>query len=267
MIIEYYRDMKFLGGAHIPDCRVHINRHTPGLAINCLNAGKIYFETESGRREIISAPAVFWTCETRSFKYGPLEGVCWDHFWVQAIGDRTRQMMKLGLFPDSDWPVLKLNPHSLIPDRIAALIERLENHDPLSHAECVWQFEGIGLELQRIAAATRNDDVASLGIEQLSHKISNAPEGEYDFAMLARRHGYSYSHFRRLFREHTGSSPHSYQLQCQMKTAADRLAKGDSIKEVASELGYQNLHYFSRLFKARIGLAPRHYLDALPHAR
>jgi len=109
--------------------------------------------------------------------------------------------------------------------------------------------------------------VISLGMDQLSLKISNAPEGKYDFATLARRHGYSYSHFRRLFREHTGSSPRSYQLQCQMKAAADRLAKGDSIKKAASELGYKNLHYFSRLFKARIGLAPRHYLDALPYAR
>ncbi|MFA6291627.1 MAG: helix-turn-helix domain-containing protein [Victivallales bacterium] len=73
-----------------------------------------------------------------------------------------------------------------------------------------------------------------------------------------------YSHFRRLFRERTGSFPRAYQLQCQMKTAADRMAKGDPIKNVASELGYANLHYFSRLFKTRIGLAPRHYLDALP---
>lgn len=265
MIIEYYTDMKFLGGAHIPDCRVHINRNTPGLAINYLNAGRIYFETKDGRRETISAPALFWTCESRIFKYGPLKGFCWDHFWVQAIGPRTRQMIKLGLFPDIDWPVVKLNPHSLVPDKIAALIERLENHDPLSHAECVWDFEGIGLELQRIAATARNEDATSLGIEQLSCKISNAPEGEYDFAALARKYGYSYSHFRRLFREHTGSSPRAFQLQCQMKTAADRLAKGASIKEVASELGYGNLHYFSRLFKARIGLAPRHYIDALPY--
>ncbi len=266
MIIEYYRDVKFLGGAHIPDCRVHISRHTPGLAINYLNAGRIYFENESGRREIISAPAAFWTCETRNFKYGPLKNVCWDHYWVQAIGFRTRQMMELGLFPDSDWPVVKLNPHSLIADKISALIGHLENHDPLSRAECVWQFEGIGLELQRIAAAVRSNDTTSLRIEQLSKKISNAPEGRYDFAALARRHGYSYSHFRRLFREHTGRSPRAYQLQCQMKTAADRLAKGDSIKAVASELGYGNFHYFSRLFKARIGFAPRHYLDALPYA-
>lgn len=265
MIIEYYRDIKFLGGAHIPDCRVHIDRHTPGLAINCLNAGKIYFETEEGRREIISAPAVFWTCESRSFKYGPVEGICWDHYWVQAIGQRTRQMIKLGLFPDCDWPVVKLNPHSLIPDGIAELVERLETHDPLSHAECVWQFEGIGLELQKIAAAVKCDDASSLGIEQLSNKIRNAPEKTYDFVALSRRHGYSYSHFRRLFREHTGSSPLAYQLQCQMKTAAERLAKGDSIKKVASELGYVNLHYFSRLFKARIGLAPRNYLEALPY--
>lgn len=265
MIIEYYRDMRFLGGAHIPDCRVHINRHTPGLAINCLNAGKIYFETKDGRREIISAPAVFWTCESRSFKYGPLKDVCWDHFWVQAIGSRTRQMIKLGLFPDCDWPVIKLNPHSLIPDKIATLIERLENHDPLSHAECVWQFEGIGLELQRIVAAARNEDATLLRIEQLSNKISNAPSGEYDFVALSRRHGYSYSHFRRLFREHTGSSPRAYQLQCQMKTAADMLAKGGSIKEVASEMGYGNLYYFSRLFKSRLGLSPRKYLNALPY--
>jgi AraC-like DNA-binding protein len=265
MIIDYYHDMKFLGGAHIPDCRVHINRHTPGLAINYLNAGRIYFENENGRREIISAPAVFWTCESRSFKYGPIKDICWDHFWVQVIGQRTRQMIKLGLFPDCDWPVLKLNPHSLVPDKIATLIERLGTHDPLSHAECVWQFEGIGLELQRITAATRSDDVASLGIEQLSEKIRNAPEREYDFVALARRHGYSYSHFRRLFREHTGSSPRAYQLLYQMKTAADRLAKGASIKEVASDMGYDNLHYFSRLFKSRIGLAPRHYLDTLPY--
>ncbi|MFZ2654142.1 MAG: helix-turn-helix domain-containing protein [Victivallales bacterium] len=266
MIIKYYHDMKFISGAHIPNCRSPIDRRTSGLAVNYLNAGQIYFETEKGRREIISAPAVFWIYESRNFKYGPLKDVCWDHFWVHAIGARARQMVELGLFPDSDWPVVKLNPHSIIPDKIIALIEHLKNRDPLIHAECIWQLEGIGLELLQREAAGGRSNTTGLEIEQLSRKISNAPESRYDFVSIARSHGYSYSHFRRVFREHTGCSPRAYQLQCQMKTAADRLAKGSSIKEVSSELGYDNLHYFSRLFKAKIGLAPRHYLDSLPYA-
>lgn len=77
---------------------------------------------------------------------------------------------------------------------------------------------------------------------------------------LAQQQNLSVTHYSRMFRSKTGSSPNQYfselkiQKSCQYLYFTDR-----SIKEICAELGFQDPYYFSRLFKKLIGVSPAKY--------
>lgn len=77
---------------------------------------------------------------------------------------------------------------------------------------------------------------------------------------LARHAGLSVAHFSLLFQHQTGVSPTQYLIQQRMRRAC-RLMDTSSltIREIASQVGYDDPYYFSRLFSKTIGHSPRDY--------
>ena len=60
-----------------------------------------------------------------------------------------------------------------------------------------------------------------------------------------------------MFKKYTGISPAQYHLQLRIKKAEDMLSMTNKpIKEIAFELGFSSLFYFSRLFKQKTGVNP-----------
>lgn len=81
-----------------------------------------------------------------------------------------------------------------------------------------------------------------------------------EMSTVSRWTGISPSTFYYLFKRATGYTPNDFFIRARMRRACELLSDSDlNIKEVASLLGYQDQFYFSRLFKAVTGLAPRAY--------
>jgi len=60
-----------------------------------------------------------------------------------------------------------------------------------------------------------------------------------------------------MFKQYTGIAPVQYQLDLKIRRAREMLVSTDrTIKEIAYDLGFQSIHYFSRLFKKKTGVAP-----------
>lgn len=75
---------------------------------------------------------------------------------------------------------------------------------------------------------------------------------------LARFDGRGASTLTRMFGRHLGTSPMDWVLQARIDRARSMLASTDlGIAEVARANGIDDPYYFSRVFKARTGLAPR----------
>jgi len=64
-------------------------------------------------------------------------------------------------------------------------------------------------------------------------------------------------HCSRLFRQVSGHSPKEYMLNIRMTHARHMLSESNlSVGEIADRLGYRDLFFFSKQFKAKTGLAP-----------
>ena len=68
--------------------------------------------------------------------------------------------------------------------------------------------------------------------------------------------GMSRSYFCAKFKECTGETFHGCVIRHKMRYAAEQLQEGRSVTEVALELGYENLYYFSKLFIKEYGCQP-----------
>jgi iron complex transport system substrate-binding protein len=83
-------------------------------------------------------------------------------------------------------------------------------------------------------------------------------------ADLARRAGYSVSHFSALFKAHFGTSPIDYLVRLRLRAAAYLLRDVNvSVSSAAASVGYDDLYYFSKLFKKKLGVSPRAYRKKL----
>jgi AraC-like DNA-binding protein len=78
---------------------------------------------------------------------------------------------------------------------------------------------------------------------------------------LAREAGMSVRSFHRHFHAATGQTPLEYLLRQRVARAKEALAANPSrrIDEIAAECGFDDSNYFSRVFRARTGVAPREF--------
>ena len=86
------------------------------------------------------------------------------------------------------------------------------------------------------------------------NRIINAPFMAHDLASLAAAARYSPSHFLRSFREVFGMTPRELVTESRMAMARELIQSSDlAIHEIATNVGYESSHAFSRLFKREHG--------------
>ncbi len=99
-------------------------------------------------------------------------------------------------------------------------------------------------------------------LESVSH-ISQSSEEMLSITDLARRAGYSGDHFGRVFRNIMGSSPQDYVIESRLKQACHLLRNTAlSISQIADQLGYNNVFFFSTQFRKKIGKTPTQYRNS-----
>ena len=77
---------------------------------------------------------------------------------------------------------------------------------------------------------------------------------------LVARSGYSKYHFIRIFKEETGCSPWQYVIERRLERARELLLGTRlSVKEIATQLGFNTPDYFARLFAKQNGVTPSRY--------
>lgn len=90
--------------------------------------------------------------------------------------------------------------------------------------------------------------------------VENNYANKITIAEIAGVIGFSESHFMRYFKETMGTSFIEYLKDYRLTMAARLLqSSDDAILDISVEVGFDNLSYFNRSFKARYGMTPRQY--------
>ena len=115
---------------------------------------------------------------------------------------------------------------------------------------------GMMYSLERNRELSKNQQQVDM-ISRARMRIRESLESDITIQQIAEELGVSYSNLRKLFKEHTGLSPATYQQELRLLRAKELLSTTElSIKEIAYRLNFESPDYFSAKFKAKMGLKP-----------
>jgi len=86
------------------------------------------------------------------------------------------------------------------------------------------------------------------------------PETSWSLEKLAQRAGMSRARFAAYFREVLGMTPFDYLTNWRLRVAQTMLRKGNSLKLIASAVGYADATALTRVFTQRVGISPSEWL-------
>ncbi len=244
--------LHFLFGQFVPHCAHRIDKffadynvlqymHGGGVS---LQLGEKLFSME-GRWFFSSYPG-----PRIAFKPSPPHQT-WVHRYLAFKGPQVAEWEREGLFPVPPMPAGSRGDYSA---RFDELLDLSRRDDP-------WGRRRAGIELERLLCelaelrATPTADPAWLA--SAKSRLETLRLAEPDYEALATELGLAPRTFRREFTKRTGLPPHRYLLASRISHAREMLAHTDlPIKQIAADLGYTDVFYFTRQFRRLTGVPP-----------
>lgn len=93
--------------------------------------------------------------------------------------------------------------------------------------------------------------------------VNNFPDCNYELDTYMKTLPFNYDYLRKLFKSELGVTPHGFLTAMRMQTAEKLLCTMDgeeyNVTKIAQMCGYDEVLYFSRVFKKQYGCSPYHY--------
>ncbi len=184
------------------------------------------------------------------------DGQCRDNFYIECTGRRSDRIMTA--FGATDRTrVIFIRDTAPFLSKLNELQKLFSAGEVLHRSRitlCMEEFTAL-LEADLQAAETPYANRCILN--ELLASISREPEKKRDFAACAKAAGFTLRHWNRIFTAATGMPPHRFVNFCRIKKARNLLCSTNlSIKEIASQCGFDNASDFSRFFRKNTAITP-----------
>ncbi len=97
-------------------------------------------------------------------------------------------------------------------------------------------------------------------LRRITNWVKNDPTENHSLAMMVKEAGTTERTVARLFQRELGMTFGRWCLQYRILTALDRLARGESVTDVAHKVGFTEASSFISMFKRSMGESPLHYI-------
>lgn len=210
--------------------------------------------TEDGLQPCPPHGMVVWTAGM-AHRYGCPDRA-WDHTWIHPSGHLVGALVGEVGIPVNR--ILVLPDPQILEQAIAEIHAEVRCHHPPDPVILRCRFEILVRTLRRAVLPTAATPVIPERLLAVKEHLDSHYAEPLTLAALARRAGLSTPHFSREFRRCFRTSPIDYLIRLRMQKAQYLLMdEHRNVTEVAAEVGYDNLFYFSRLCKQHFGHSPR----------
>ena len=258
--MNFFDGINFVGFASTTDHKNFVDKIFPnyyGIQFN--SHGELMFATQNQPLKHYSGAYVFITHPGVRFRYGsPSDKHGRAHCYICFSGERVKQYIKSGLLHIGDNEPIKLPDGEQFQLTLNELFHCL-NSDHLNKDKAVNLLEALLLQIHK-ARLTPTESIPQQKILQVTKAIRRSSENNWDFNKTAREMNISLAHFRRIFKQITGSAPQHYLNEIRLRKAAALLRETtEPIKLIADKTGFHDRFYFSRRFKQQFNISPAAY--------
>jgi len=245
----------FLHSGKVSPCTARVDKYFKGYcSLEFISHGTLDISFDDDRR-ILEGPWVWVSSPGPRIRFHAQPGgTPWTHHYATFKGMRAARWQAEGLLPDRPQP---------LPD--PGMLERLFDTflDLLRRTDCLSTLKAANL-LERmlllIAEQRTGPPHTNHWLVKVVQHLNTSEGGTPDYNALASAMGMGLSTLRRKFRQNMGVSLHQYVLEQRIENAKKLLGDTPSpIKEIAEQLGYQDVYFFSRQFKQQTGIPPGEY--------
>lgn len=225
-----------------------------------ITKGSGTFESASCKNIPIGEGTVFFLFPGELHRFRPEQLTGWDSYWVGFKGKFADNLVANG-YLSVNKPAVRIGYN----EEIVSLFQRILEAGNEERSGYQQYISGIVIHLLGYVyfrmkdnhyedkAIVQKIDKARLFIrERINTNIS--PEA------IAASLNMTYSWFRRLFKQYTGLAPTQYIIRLRLQRAKELLTTTTkTIKEIAMEMNYESVDYFSTQFRRQTKVTPTQY--------
>jgi AraC-like DNA-binding protein len=230
------------------------------ILIYCLH-GKGYYKLDGINYEVNSNEFIIIPATEKYMRYWADRDDPWTIYWIHYTGDSIDAFnLALSVRTENGPVLIPYNEKGI--EIWMTIYQTLElgfsKANMCNAAFCLYHLLATFLFP---SLHSKKDDLTDRGV--ISKTIDSMRKNislKVSVDSLASSQNLSASHFSSIFRKATGMPPIDYFNHMKMQKACQLLYSVElKVKDIATELGYEDPYYFSRSFKRHNGLSPERY--------
>jgi AraC-like DNA-binding protein len=249
------RPLHFLFGQFVPRCTHRIDKvFADYCVLQYMHGGAVRLSVD-GQERVLEGRHFFSSYPGPRIAFRAMvAGSTWVHRYLAFRGPALEGFLREGLFPVPPMPAPR-EPGGLdYAHRFDQLLELSRRDDAFGYKRALLELERLLCELAEARASPVHEPA---WLAPARSRLESLGTRDIDYDELATELGFAPRTFRREFQKATGLPPHQYLLNSRISHARELLAHTDlPLKQIARELGYTDVFYFTRHFKRAVGVPP-----------
>ena len=157
--------------------------------------------------------------------------------------------------------VLRLKPFHKLVQNLRQLDTLMDKHSNEAQIEGQIIFLQMASQIIQVNSSHSNVGDATAMVKYSIEYIHHHYMQKLNVEQLAQNANISVRQYLRLFKKMVGTTPIAYINQFRIYRAQELLLqKDEGVQKIAADVGFEDVGYFNRLFKQKVGCAPKEYI-------